>query len=126
MQMSLIGRLSRIVLTACLFAVLLSGCEESKPTESAKELGFTAPLQTVVYQTRNPFTQRVPIPDAMMFPKDMDWLNTGPLKKSDLRGKFVILDFWTYCCINCHHILPNLRKLEEAYPDEIVVIGVHS
>ena len=43
-----------------------------------------------------------------------------------LRGKFVLLDFWTYCCINCMHILPELKKLEHAYPNELVVIGVHS
>jgi DNA-binding beta-propeller fold protein YncE len=56
-----------------------------------------------------------------------DWLNcSGPLDLKDLRGKFVILDFWTYCCINCMHILPELKKLEKAYPNELVVIGVHS
>ena len=38
----------------------------------------------------------------------------------------MLLDFWTYCCINCMHILPELKKLEHAYPNEIVVIGVHS
>ena len=37
-----------------------------------------------------------------------------------------MLDFWTYCCINCHHILPDLAKLEEKYKNELVVIGVHS
>jgi len=57
----------------------------------------------------------------------VEWLNTaGPLELRDLRGKFVLLDFWTYCCINCMHILPELKKLERAYPNEIVVIGVHS
>jgi len=55
------------------------------------------------------------------------WMNTGgPLDLKQLRGKFVVLDFWTYCCINCMHILPVLKKLEHAYPNEIVVIGVHS
>ncbi len=55
------------------------------------------------------------------------WLNvSAPLDLQDLRGKFVILDFWTYCCINCMHILPELKKLEDAYPNELVVIGVHS
>ncbi len=55
------------------------------------------------------------------------WLNTGgPIRLKDLRGKIVILDFWTYCCINCHHILPALAKLEEKYKDELVVIGVHT
>ncbi len=56
-----------------------------------------------------------------------EWINTaGPIDLKQLRGKFVLLDFWTYCCINCMHILPELKKLEEAYPNEIVVIGVHS
>jgi DNA-binding beta-propeller fold protein YncE len=55
------------------------------------------------------------------------WLNTaGPLKLSDLRGKIVLLDFWTYCCINCIHTLPDLAKLERKYEKELVVIGVHS
>lgn len=55
------------------------------------------------------------------------WLNTaGPLKLEDLRGKVVLLDFWTLCCINCIHILPDLEKLEKKYANELVVIGVHS
>ncbi|MGD9722181.1 MAG: thioredoxin-like domain-containing protein [Pirellulales bacterium] len=57
----------------------------------------------------------------------IEWINTaGPIELKQLRGKFVLLDFWTYCCINCMHILPELKKLEHAYPNEIVVIGVHS
>jgi DNA-binding beta-propeller fold protein YncE len=43
-----------------------------------------------------------------------------------LRGKLILLDFWTYCCINCMHVAPNLRELERRHPDELVVIGVHS
>jgi DNA-binding beta-propeller fold protein YncE len=55
------------------------------------------------------------------------WLNTaGPIKIGDLKGKIVILDFWTFCCINCIHTLPDLAKLEKKYEKELVVIGVHS
>ena len=56
------------------------------------------------------------------------WLNSaGPLSiKKDLKGKVVVLDFWTLCCINCIHILPDLAKLEAKYPNELVVVGVHS
>jgi thiol-disulfide isomerase/thioredoxin len=56
------------------------------------------------------------------------WLNTEqPLKLADLKGKLVLLDFWTYCCINCMHVLPDLKYLEEKYAGEpLVVIGVHS
>ncbi len=64
---------------------------------------------------------------APEFPSGMEWMNTKtPLKLKDLRGKIVLLDFWTYCCINCMHILPDLEKLEEKYANQLVVIGVHS
>ncbi len=56
-----------------------------------------------------------------------DWFNVPkPLSLASLRGKVVLLDFWTYGCINCMHILPDLRRLEQKYRDELVVIGVHS
>ena len=55
------------------------------------------------------------------------WLNTAnPVSLKDVKGKIVLLDFWTLCCINCIHILPDLAKLEKKYPNELVVIGVHS
>jgi DNA-binding beta-propeller fold protein YncE len=55
------------------------------------------------------------------------WLNTDkPLTLGELRGKVVLLDFWTYGCINCIHIIPDLKKLEAKYKNELIVIGVHS
>jgi len=64
---------------------------------------------------------------APEFPEKLDWLNTArPLTLSELKGKVVLLDFWTYCCINCMHVLPDLKRLERKYADELVVIGVHS
>jgi thiol-disulfide isomerase/thioredoxin/sugar lactone lactonase YvrE len=55
------------------------------------------------------------------------WLNTDkPLSLAALKGKFVLLDFWTYGCINCIHIFPDLKRLEEKYSRQLVVIGVHS
>ncbi|MFI8963351.1 NHL domain-containing thioredoxin family protein [Streptomyces sp. NPDC053493] len=56
------------------------------------------------------------------------WLNTGgdDLTLTDLRGKIVLLDFWTFCCINCLHVLDELRELEEKHRDTLVIIGVHS
>ncbi|OKH54989.1 hypothetical protein NIES2101_05330 [Calothrix sp. HK-06] len=56
-----------------------------------------------------------------------NWLNTDkPLLLKQLRGRIVILDFWTYCCINCLHVLPDLKYLEQKYKDSLTVIGVHS
>lgn len=70
------------------------------------------------------FAGTLPAPE---FPTGLDWLNVErPLSMADLRGKVVLLDFWTYGCINCMHIIPDLKKLEEKYADELVVIGVHS
>jgi DNA-binding beta-propeller fold protein YncE len=55
------------------------------------------------------------------------WLNTDkPLSIAALKGKIVLLDFWTYGCINCIHIIPDLKKLEAKYAKQLVVIGVHS
>ncbi len=55
------------------------------------------------------------------------WLNTDkPLSLAALKGKIVLLDFWTYGCINCIHIIPDLKKLEAKYANQLVVIGVHS
>ena len=64
--------------------------------------------------------------NAPEFPADLEWLNVSrPLRMTALRGKIVVLDFWTYCCINCIHALPELARLGK-YPRELVVIGVHS
>jgi thiol-disulfide isomerase/thioredoxin len=55
------------------------------------------------------------------------WLNTdAPLALAALRGKVVLLDFWTYGCVNCMHVIPDLKRLEEKYARQLVVIGVHS
>ncbi len=55
------------------------------------------------------------------------WINTpGPLSLEALRGKVVLLDFWTFCCANCLHVLDELRPVEEEFADVLVVVGVHS
>lgn len=65
--------------------------------------------------------------NAPEFPGHLDWLNTQrPISLSDLQGKIVLLDFWTFCCINCMHIIPDLKKLEAKYGDALAVIGIHS
>ncbi len=55
------------------------------------------------------------------------WFNTDhPIRLADLRGKIVLLDFWTSCCINCIHVLAELRELERLFPDILALVGVHS
>lgn len=73
------------------------------------------------------FAQQKQLKLAPELKKNLTWLNTDkPLSLSALRGKIVLLDFWTYGCINCIHIIPNLKKLEAKYKNQLVVIGVHS
>ncbi len=64
---------------------------------------------------------------SIAFPTSADWINVAkPLTMDDLRGKVVLLDFWTYGCINCIHILPDLKRLESESGGALAVIGVHS
>ncbi len=87
--------------------------EQTQPVSEAKQ-----------QLPENPFPRRVKAPPLE---GGVGWLNTSTqLTLRDLRGKIVLLDFWTYCCINCMHILPELKRLEQKYRDELVVIGVHS
>src|SRR3954452_16385899 len=55
------------------------------------------------------------------------WLNTQPLNLADLRGKVVLIDFWTYTCINWRRTLPYIREWASKYKDQgLVVVGVHT
>ncbi|MCP9800575.1 cytochrome c biogenesis protein DipZ [Synechococcus sp. RedBA-s] len=61
------------------------------------------------------------------FPKGAVWLNTAPLSRDQLWGKVVLVDIWTYSCINCVRTLPHVRAWARKYKDHgLVVIGVHS
>ncbi|MBW4669513.1 MAG: redoxin domain-containing protein [Cyanomargarita calcarea GSE-NOS-MK-12-04C] len=69
----------------------------------------------------------IPRVRSPQLPQNYPWLNTDkPLSLKEFKGRIVVLDFWTYCCINCLHILPDLKYLEQKYKDSLTVIGVHS
>lgn len=89
---------------------------------------FTALLSPVCQgQTTQKSTMRTGIVNAPEINTAYGWLNTDrDYAIKDFRGKIVLLDFWTFGCINCQHIIPDLRKLEQEYANELVVIGVHS
>lgn len=58
---------------------------------------------------------------------DSKWLNVSrPVTANDMKDKFLLLDFWTYGCINCMQIAPDLEKLEETFGDKLLVLGIHS
>lgn len=88
------------------------------------QVGFAQGDIAVTATPMQSYAGKVRAPD---FPVGLDWLNVPePLSMAQLRGKVVLLDFWTYGCINCIHVIPDLKRLEAEFPDELVVIGVHS
>jgi len=107
----ILSRSLNLCATSCLsLLIVVSSCNVAKALD----------------EPANPFPQAIAVPEGIL-DGGTEWLNTAqPIDMKDLKGKIVILDFWTYCCINCMHVLPDLAFLEEKYPNQIVVIGVHS
>ena len=112
-----------IALAVCLCASVLALVSESTAQPNAHEKNQPN-VEEKPANGKSPFSRRTRAPSL---DGGVGWINTAdPIDLKDLKGKFVVLDFWTYCCINCIHVLPELKKLERAYPNELVVIGVHS
>ncbi len=112
-----------IVLSACSVETLSDSIGTDTIGQSSTGEG-NPDGSTDVPPTQESFAGTVPAPE---FPSGLDWLNVAqPLTLEELKGKVVILDFWTYGCINCMHVIPDLKLLEAEYPEELVVIGVHS
>jgi len=120
---------SRFAALSLLLALVATACTAlpSTATLGAGETQGSIQATTQVSEVTKEYTYSgaQAAPD---FPKGLDWLNIDrPLSISrDLRGKIVLLDFWTQGCINCLHIFPELKRLEAEHPDSLVVIGVHS
>lgn len=78
----------------------------------------------------DPKTQLAVLPDLGEAPEIVgitNWLNSDPLTMEKLRGKVVLIDFWTYTCINCIRTLPHVTSWHEKYADDgLVILGVHS
>lgn len=121
MKTSWIPLLALVLLTACspLFAPQIDQRTADRASATnAESTGGDTMTDTPSFAGTSP---------APEFPTGLDWLNTEqPLTLESLRGRIVLLDFWTYGCINCIHIIPDLKRLEAEFPNELVVIGVHS
>ena len=101
-------------LILALLALVLFGCSSSK--ESFQQMQPTL---------KNPAS----LPDLGTAPEltNDTWLNVdSPLRLADLRGKVVLLEMWTFGCINCQHVIPSLKEWHSKYKDQgLVVIGNH-
>ncbi|ASL29029.1 thioredoxin (plasmid) [Azotobacter chroococcum] len=73
------------------------------------------------------FTHTSPAPVAPEFKGIGHWLNSPSLTLSQLRGKVVLVEFWTYSCINCVRVMPHVKQWHAKYRDQgLVVVGVHT
>ena len=97
------------------------------PVSSAASLAGDAPVPRT-YEKKVALPPKNLREDAPGFAKARGWLNvTRTPKAEDLRGRVVVVDFWTSCCINCMHALPTLAKLEALHKkDPVIVVGVHT
>lgn len=112
-----LGLVSAVIMTL----VGLLACGNAQPQA---ETTASTPSEEFPVLTEDVLEGRIHAPD---FPEGLQWLNAeNPISISHLNGKVVLVDFWTYCSINCMHVIPELKKLEEKYADELIVIGVHS
>jgi len=115
------SKIPAVFLAVIVALVALLACGDAQPQG---ETQASAPPEEFPALTEDVLDGRIHAPD---FPEGLLWLNAeNPISMAHLNGKVVLLDFWTYCCINCMHVIPDLKKLEEKYADELVVIGVHS
>ncbi len=58
---------------------------------------------------------------------ELSWINLERAPAAeDFKGRYLLIDFWTYCCINCLHILPDLHRLEQEFGEDLLVLGSHS
>jgi len=83
-------------------------------------------LASLLVPARADEPQLEPLPDFDQ-PKASRWLNSDPLNVEDLRGKVILLEFWTFGCINCVRSIPFVQRVEELFGEQgLVVIGVHT
>ena len=97
----------------------------------ALALGAASLNTAAVADDRNPQSPRIEVAEvtgqAPNFKGINTWLNSGPLNMSDLRGKVVMVNFWTYGCYNCVNTLPHVTRLHAKYKDKgFVIVGVHT
>lgn len=94
------------LLSACLFAAACSPEVQADPVQPA---------------------HAAPAPRAPEFTGIEHWVNSPPQRLADLRGKVVLVEFWTYSCINCIRVMPHIKRWHAKYRNEgLVVIGVHT
>ncbi|CAN7581752.1 cytochrome c biogenesis protein DipZ [Pararhizobium sp. LjRoot255] len=122
----LLARLS-YTSTASLEQAVLDRLHRTPAADPSSEIASNG-IMTAAVDTSRPFQSNLPVEGlAPSVDGAVEWLNSPPLTTEQLRGKVVLVDFWTYSCINCIRTVPYVRAWAEKYKDQdFVVIGVHA
>jgi cytochrome c biogenesis protein CcdA/thiol-disulfide isomerase/thioredoxin len=122
---SLLTRLS-YASTAGIEQSLLDRAHDSSEASSTNSVGPS--MRLAANDARQSYRSSLPIEGTLpSLDGAVQWLNSEPLTAEQLRGKVVLVDFWTYSCINCIRTVPYVRAWAEKYKDQgLVVIGVHA
>ncbi|HTN60547.1 MAG TPA: cytochrome c biogenesis protein DipZ [Devosia sp.] len=123
------GLLARLSYTSTskLEQVVLDQLRDNDANAPLSEVASNGAMPAAVDRTQ-PFRSNLPVEGAApSLNGAVEWLNSPPLTTEELRGKVVLIDFWTYSCINCIRTVPYVRAWAEKYKDQgLVVIGVHA
>ncbi|KQY08502.1 cytochrome C biogenesis protein [Rhizobium sp. Root73] len=122
----LLARLSYASTTA--FEQVVLDQLHQKPAAEPSAETVSNDVAAAVSDPDRPFRSNLPVEGrAPSLNGAVEWLNSPPLTTEQLRGKVVLVDFWTYSCINCIRTVPYVRAWAEKYKDQgLVVIGVHA
>lgn len=124
----MIGSAAVLVLAALIVNVRLQGI--AMPEMDERALGSPVQVGDMALESKSSgFRSTLPVLSRNMpdFADIAAWLNGGPLERADLRGKVVLVDFWTYSCINCIRTLPYITAWDAKYRDQgLVIVGVHT
>ncbi|MGO7222593.1 cytochrome c biogenesis protein DipZ [Rhizobium ruizarguesonis] len=123
---SLLARLS-YASTASLEQAVLDRLHAKPLSGPSSELASNE-VMIAAADAKQPFRSDLPVEGyAPSLDGAVEWLNSTPLTTEQLRGKVVLVDFWTYSCINCIRTIPYIKAWAEKYKDQrLVVIGVHA
>jgi cytochrome c biogenesis protein CcdA/thiol-disulfide isomerase/thioredoxin len=110
-------------------AVIALGLDQKilGPISKIETAGLEEKLLGVLASQKKSEVVQTQTPGWPDFPEGLQWFNSKALTQKDLQGKVVLIDFWTYSCINCLHTLPSVKDWAAKYKDQgLVVIGVHT
>lgn len=123
--MPILKNLAMPIAALCLILIPVSGCSKLAPGSAPTSIPF-APTEVTMLKSEQIKIDKTQFQKAAAL-SSSTWINSQPLTLAGLRGKVVVVDFWTFACYNCQNTLPYFRAWDQKYRGQgLVVIGVHT